>query len=1120
MSDETRHLIDRLRDRLQAAARRTSTRDLAYGLLLTAGVVCALFVILVAIEARFWVPVSGRNFLFWLLVLCGTGLVIALVARPLLRLVGLLPPSPDAEIARQVSDRFPVLEDRLVNLLDLATGRASAAPSAFVDEAVNNLHDRIQDVPLETATSFDPVRRVGRLASIPAVGLLVFFIAAPGSFLGASARLLSPGVFFARPAPFVLSVTPGDATLVRGETLHIQAFATGDDLPAILSLQLDQGEPVELSADEKGTFHYEIVNVRQSLEYRLYSRETATPWYSIEVIERPVVRGLQVELIPPAYTGLPPQQLPSGTGDILALVGTEARLDVRVDQAQAYIVHASGRVDTLSAGPQAQGAFRITLADSYHILVENEAGIRNQDPIEYSITPLRDLPPTIDIREPEPDAMLDMDLRTDLLVDISDDFGFTDLTLWWRLVESRFDEVMESPSAIGLPLDAFPATDQTIPYAWDLLTTTGLDIVPGDALEYYVVVRDNDAVSGSKEARSAIHRLRLPSVTERYDALSDQQLDTETEMASLLEESERLRDQFEEVRDELRQKQQGDWDDRRQVEQLTEAQKALEERVDALEAAMDETAGDMQDLVSPETMQKFEELQQVMEEVNAPELMQAMEALQQAIDELNPAQMQEALEQVEFNEELFRERLERALELFKNFQVQQKLEEAADRAEDLSEDQGQRADELGSDSNPSDEEREALADDQEASAEEMEALEAKMEEIARRMEEVRTAPQEAMEQLNDQTAAQELPEQMQANAQQMREGQMQQAQQGQQDMQQSLQQLQQQLDNMLSGMQSSQEQISFNALQRLLSDLLYLSHDQEALQRKIDGAAVDSPLLREVAQEQSEMRALMGTAADSLQSLARMVPQMTRAVQARAGSALTSMDGAITAMVARNSGQAVRQQHAAMTSLNELVLLLTELMAQLLNSQNNNSAGGMSMSQMIQQLQEMASDQRQLNRQIQEMLGQLQGQRLTPDMEARMQQMAMQQQAMRQQLEQLSRERALARQLAGDLDRIAEQMETTVQQLNAHSPDRELQTRQQQILTRLLDASRAMQERGRQRQREGQTGEQILRESPDGLSAAGAREQLRRALLDALESGYTPDYQELIRRYFELLQQQ
>ena len=45
-----------------------------------------------------------------------------------------------------------------------------------------------------------------------------------------------------------------------------------------------------------------------------------------------------------------------------------------------------------------------------------------------------------------------------------------------------------------------------------------------------------------------------------------------------------------------------------------------------------------------------------------------------------------------------------------------------------------------------------------------------------------------------------------------------------------------------------------------------------------------------------------------------------------------------------------------------------------------------------------------------------------------------------------------------------------------------------------------------------------MRESPAALPLSEQLERMRRDLIRALESGYSSDYESLIRRYFELLQ--
>ena len=172
----------------------------------------------------------------------------------------------------------------------------------------------------------------------------------------------------------------------------------------------------------------------------------------------------------------------------------------------------------------------------------------------------------------------------------------------------------------------------------------------------------------------------------------------------------------------------------------------------------------------------------------------------------------------------------------------------------------------------------------------------------------------------------------------------------------------------------------------------------------------------------------------------------------------------------------------------------------------------------MEQLQQMGQQQQQLNQQIQQLLNDMQGSRLTTDMMERLRQMGSQQEQIRNELRKMSRERNSRNKILGDLNKIADQMVESILELQQNRVTRTTVRRQQQILTRLLEASRSLEQKGKDKKREGKSADEILRESPAQLTPSEQLERLRRDLIRALESGYSSDYESLIRRYFTLLQ--
>lgn len=383
MSEQTARLVDRLRQRLHATVQRMTLAEAAYGLVLTLGIIAAVWLLSAALEAGLWMDPTPRLVLVGIIGTSVAALVVYYLLRPLLQLIGLLASPSEEAVARRIGAHYPEVSDRLVNVLQLAEGRRTNAPAPLVDHAVRALGEDVQTVEFEQIEDFSRARRASRLASLPLIGLLVFLMAAPSTFLGASERLLSPRTTFERPAPFQLHVEPGDADLVRGDSLRITVRATGRQFPETVTLSTrHEGEEVvdavDLKADSAGVFHHTVMNVRQSLRYRVEARPVASRWYAAAVTARPLVRSLQVALTPPAYTDLPQRRLDPNVGDLAALPGTRVDLDVglggpAVDE--ALIAFDDGSYDTLAVEDgTASGRFTLQREGTYRLVLHSKIG--------------------------------------------------------------------------------------------------------------------------------------------------------------------------------------------------------------------------------------------------------------------------------------------------------------------------------------------------------------------------------------------------------------------------------------------------------------------------------------------------------------------------------------------------------------------------------------------------------------------------------------------------------------------------------------------------------------------------------------------------------------------------
>ena len=1128
---DRRHQFGTIEQRIRNARRRLTGYASASGLLVLAASFVAAWLIVAALESQFWFSPTTRLILIALVSTLFIVLLTFGVVLPVLRHSGILPGASDEDVARLVGQQFPDVEDKLLSYVQLKRGRHSSASLPFVSSAAEML-----DRDLSIVESFEQIGDRKRVKSsfiwfvVALLPFVVAFTTTGDPLLAASNRLITPLVEYSRPALFTAIADPGNTTVVKGADVQIDFVATGKRVPdqGTISIQ-NEGESLiqEISVlGDSGRFSQTIESVKRSFQYRFSALGEDLEWYQVTVVEHPFVKSLQLVVTPPAYSGLTSQRLAPNVGDVTALPGSRVDMEVGVggtNVAEASVLfEKAGAVDLNMESAKGETTFFVKRDQMYSIALTSDRGVTNKDPVTYRISQTADLDPTIEIISPELEADLTEDLSAPVLARIVDDYGFSRLDLHYRKSKSRFEESDNQFSSVQIPIAEQGVVEQNIEFVWQLGEVIEPRPIPGEEVEMYLRVYDNDTVNGPKFAQSRTLTFRFPSLAERYRSLDEKKDDALESLQEAIEESEALEDEFRELRQDIQQNPESSLDKQRQLEQLQQKQQQLESQVEEVADAIQDAIEQMEenDLASEEMIDMFKELQKVVDEINSPELMETLEDLQQAMNEMNMKDIQEALDDFEFDENQFQERLGRTMELFKNIRVQQELEEIAELANALEQTEKELEEKTGEleDSNEADKSQQAenLAEQQEQAKQDMAALEEQLKKTAEHMEELKSGPKSEMNELMESVESAQLQDQMQQNAEQLRQEDLQNAQQGQQQMQQQLQKMEESAMQMQAGMQSSQLQINMAGLRQALNDALLLSHSQEGLRDDVAGLTSGGPQLREFARQQVEIASALGSVADSLRVLSQNIPQMTRQLQTHSNEALREMGAATKAMTDRVSQRAISHQSGALTEINELAVLLADLLNQLQN--NSSGGGGQSLSEMIQQLQQMSQNQQSLNDEIQQMLNSMSGQRMTPDMEARLQQIASQQDAMRRQLREMNRNSEARGKMLGDLNKIAQQMEESIREMQRRQLGRRTVYRQQQILSRLLQATRSIEERGKQKERESTVGEDSERVSPNGTLPSERENQLRRELIRALESGYSADYEELIKKYFDLLQ--
>lgn len=1125
------HYQDVLR-RLYDVRKKQRKLALLNGALVSAFVTLLLVIDAIMLEWAFSFGTTGRMILFALLVLGVSGCVMWYLGGPLLRMLGLLRSSSIRDLALLVGQYYPHIRDRLLNALQVFESQnhpiALYSPE-LIDTAFADLYRDIQPLDFTEAVDVAHLRRTRKFTAYAFAVFILIFVLSPSAVVNSLNRLLNFNEVYAAPAPIEFIIEPGNVEVIRGTTVPFTIRAIGKPVSSIILQTRQQGE-IEFASKElhavdqthEHVFRDSIPNIKSTTEYFAKAEDIQSSKFTISVVDRPLVRSFRVHLQYPSYTRLPLKMLEENVGEVSAYRGTMVTVQVASSKelASASLVFSDKSIFPMKVeGTHSLVRFPMMVEKSYHVVLQDNEHLTNADPIEYQLKLIPDAFPTIAIPVPGRNVDITEQMQLDVLIRITDDFGFSKLRLAYRLAHSRYERPAEEFSFIDIPLPSRDQTTQELWYRWNL---TGLHLVPEDVISYYAEVFDNDAVSGPKPARSETYLLRLPSLDEVFHDVAQSQTESIESLQSSYKDLQEIKKQMDELRNEMKNiREKADWQQQKKAEELQKKFEELKKKLEETTHKLEENLQRMQEhkMLSQETLEKYLELQKLLEELNAPELQQALKKLQEAMKQLSPEQIREAMQKLQMTEELFRKSIERTIELLKRIAIEQKLDELLKRTEELMKQQENLRRQTAQ-AIPTNRQRlEELARQQQDLQRQLGGLEKELANLKKKMEEFPTEmPLQEIEKAQQELDQQQLGEQMQNASQQIQSGQMQRAQSSQEKISQGLQKFFQQMQAAQKTLRANQQRQVMNEMRKALQNMLELSKRQEGLKRETEDLDPNSQRFRENAQKQMEILNDLNNVANTLTQLSRKTFAISPEMGREFGKAMQQMGQAMQSMEQRNPSGTAQSQTEAMAALNRTAMMMQSAMNAMMQG-----SGGLGMAGLMQSLQQMTGMQMGINAQTQAMMGE--GQGISPQQAAEWARLAGEQGAVKKSLEELAREAEQSGELSkllGDLNKIAGEMHEVQTDMEQNNVNPETLKKQERIISRLLDSQRSMRERDYEKRRRAEAGKNVTRLSPAeiDLTTQEGRSKLRQELLKALEQKYSKDYEELIRKYFEALEKE
>jgi hypothetical protein len=315
-------------------------------------------------------------------------------------------------------------------------------------------------------------------------------IAAGPGFLGYGAALLWTGPHSGKPALYDLRVIPGDAVVRRHADQLVSALPIGLQSPNVkLHARFQSSakwEEIAMQSQAAGNFaggyQFLFAGLPEGVEYYVTAGAMESKHFNIRVSDLPAVKQIRVTYHYPAWTGMPSETEERG-GDLRAVVGTQAELDVTTDRPLqgSQIRLDSGQRVQLTGGQNNvyHGTVKMDSDGAYHI-----AGVAEGQPVRVSedffIEARKADPPQISLVRPSRgDYRASPIEEVTIAAKATDEFGLSGVTLHY--------------SINGGPETAVDLLKQRGKKEADGSATIALEdfkLVPGDLVSVYATAKD------------------------------------------------------------------------------------------------------------------------------------------------------------------------------------------------------------------------------------------------------------------------------------------------------------------------------------------------------------------------------------------------------------------------------------------------------------------------------------------------------------------------------------------------------------------------------------------------------------------------------------------------------
>ena len=909
-------------DKLQAFIKRYYTNEIIKGAIffLFFGLLYLFFTLIV--EYFLWLEPFSRTVLFWLFVFIEFILLFRFILIPIFKLIGFRKGISATEASKIIGKHFKEVEDKLLNIIQL---ESIESKNELLVASIEQKSKELTPISFKKAVVFKKNAVYLKYLVIPLfIWFLVWITGNNSVFTQSLNRVVHHQTAFEAPAPFYFEVVNDQLETVEDESFKLLIRTVGDLIPENVRIVYG-GHSYYAIPGEDGVLSYVFEFPAKDIEFYMEGNSVSSKPYLLRVLSAPKITDFSMELKYPAYLNKQPDTI-NNTGNAIIPIGTEVTWFVGSQNTEIldFTIKSDKddqKVEKMTS--ESNGRFLLTKKilknTSYDIRSSNEY-LKEFETLSYQLEVVADEYPKIFVQ-----SDIDSVSRgpVQFLGQLTDDYGISRL----QIVAKDIENGQQSIGRINIDYSDFEEFFYVFP--------EGILLEEGRTYELYFEVFDNDAIKGPKKTVSQTFRYRNKTLQEEEEEILEEQKQGIEEAEKSKESGEELEKSLEEFSKKLKNKEEADWNDKKQLDEFLERQKRYQEMMDKNAEMMKENLDDMDMEDQPDLEDKKDELKKRWEEMaDYKEKEELIKELEELAEKLQKEDLLEKIDKLKEQSKQETRTLERILELTKQFYVEKKSAQIMQKLEELSEEQL----DLSTEEINSEEEQKKLNTKFDSLKQDFNELREQNDELKDPMDIFDSQPDEKLIEMDMKDAEESLKNSEQSEGKEEKTN-KDKAKEQQRRASERMKELSKKMEAGLMEMEMQGMEENIKDLQQILKNLLLFSLDQEELMLSFDNVNSENADFPKKLKEQIKLKEHFEHIDDSLYSLSLRMVKLSSKIQEDIGSAHYNLDKSLENIAENRIQQGMSNQQYTMTAANNLADLLSDMLQNLQNQKPGSGKG-------------------------------------------------------------------------------------------------------------------------------------------------------------------------------------